>query len=321
VLALHALTSSYLGKSGRSTPSTILGRTSGKWPGGPDVGPETWAGVNWDGARVNCHLCCHRDRGEKVSQKVIDSMEVALRGLDVSAGTLTPEVRGALDREGFAVFSSLLDDRRIEALKQRIEELERSEDAWGAGTNPDDPGAIRVENLNHKGPMFDDLWLHPVLLAVLEYLLVDFRLGSMTSRSPRPQSGHQRLHRDGPRVFADSPTSCQTAWMLDDFNVVRGTTRLVPGSHRFPSRPEDTMDDPELAHPDQVLVEAPRGSLMVFNGYLWHGGTENTTDLLRHAVFSFYVRRDQARKYDQGALLDELTQSRLSPEARYVLDV
>jgi Phytanoyl-CoA dioxygenase (PhyH) len=256
-----------------------------------------------------------------VSEKVINSTEAALRGLGVEASTLTSDVSGALDRQGFAVFASLLDDRRIERLKRRIEQLELSEDAWGAGTDPDDPGAVRIENLNHKDPMFDELWLHPVLLAVLQYLLVDFRLGSMTSRSPRPHMGHQRLHRDGPRVFAGTATSCQTVWMLDDFNAVRGTTRLVPGSHRFPSRPEDVVDDPEAAHPDQVLVEAPRGSLMVFNGYLWHAGTQNTTDSMRRGVFTFFVRRDQSRKYDQRALLDNATRSRLSPEACYVLDV
>ena len=252
---------------------------------------------------------------------MIDSMETALRGLGVEAGTLTPDARGALEGEGFAVFASLLDDRRIERLKRRIERLELSEDAWGAGTDPDDPGAVRIENLNHKGPMFDELWLHPVLLAVLQYLQVDFRLGSMTSRSPRPHMGHQRLHRDGPRVFGSTATSCQTVWMLDDFNAVRGTTRLVPGSHRFPSRPEDAVDDPEAAHPDQVLVEAPRGSLVVFNGYLWHAGTQNTTDSMRRGVFSFFARRDQPRKYDQRALLDNATLSRLSPEAFYVLDI
>jgi hypothetical protein len=258
---------------------------------------------------------------DEVSEKVPDSMEAALRGLGVEAGTLTPDVRAALDRHGFAVFESLLDDRRIETLKQRIEQLELSEDAWGAGTDPGDPGAVRIENLNHKDPVFDELWLHPVLLAVLQYLLVDFRLGSMTSRSPRPHMGHQRLHRDGPRVFAGTATSCQTVWMLDDFNVIRGTTRLVPGSHRFPSRPEEVVDNPEAAHPDQVLVDAPRGSLMVFNGYLWHSGTENTTASMRRGVFSFFVRRDQPRKYDQRALLDAATLSRLGPEACYVLDV
>jgi ectoine hydroxylase-related dioxygenase (phytanoyl-CoA dioxygenase family) len=256
-----------------------------------------------------------------VSERVIDGMETALRGLGVEAGTLTPDARRALDRDGFAVFASLLDDRRIERLKRRIEQLELSEDAWGAGTDPDDPGAVRIENLNHKDPIFNELWLHPVLLAVLHYLLVDFRLGSMTSRSPRPHMGQQRLHRDGPRVFEGTTTSCQTVWMLDHFNAVRGTTRLVPGSHRFPSRPEDVVDDAEAAHPDQLLVEAPPGSLMVFNGYLWHAGTQNTTDSMRRGVFSFFVRRDQPRKYDQRALLDDTTLSRLSPEACYVLDV
>jgi hypothetical protein len=255
------------------------------------------------------------------SIRMKEDMDAALRGLGVDGGTLTSAAKEALDRDGFVVFPSLLDDAAVQSLKQRVEELETQEDAWGAGTYAEDPRAVRVENLDHKDQRFDELWLHPVLLAVLQYVLGDFWLGSMTSRSPRPHMGHQRLHRDGPRVFAGAATSCQTAWMLDDFNPVRGTTRLVPGSHRFPSRPEDVVADPEAAHADQVLVEAPRGSLMVFNGYLWHGGTENTTDTLRHGVFSFFARRDQARKYDQGALLDEETRSRLTPEALYVLGV
>ena len=148
---------------------------------------------------------------------MIEDIEVALRGLDVDARTLSPAVKESLDEDGFGVFPSMLDDAWIVALKQRIEDLECEEDAWGTGTDPDDPGAIRVENLNHSDPLFDDLWLHPVLLAVLQHFLGDFRLGSMTSRSPRPHRGHQRLHRDGPRVFKDAATSCQTAWMLDDF--------------------------------------------------------------------------------------------------------
>jgi hypothetical protein len=252
---------------------------------------------------------------------MVEGIEAAVRGLGVDADTLSPAASESLDRDGFVVFPSLLDDATIEALRLRIQELEREEDAWGIGTNPDDPGAIRVENLNHKGPVFDELWVHPILLAVLLHLLGDFRLGSMTSRSPRPHRGHQQLHRDGPRVFENAPTSCQSVWMLDDFNRVRGTTRLIPGSQRVEARPEDALDDPWAAHPDQVLIDAPRGSLAVFNGYLWHGGTENTTDTLRRGVFSFYVRRDQPRRRDQSALLDAPTRSRLSPEACHLLDV
>jgi ectoine hydroxylase-related dioxygenase (phytanoyl-CoA dioxygenase family) len=178
-----------------------------------------------------------------------------------------------------------------------------------------------VDNLNHKGAVFDQLWVHPVLLAVMHHYLGDFRLGAMTGRAPRPHTGHQRLHRDWQGAFEERYTACQSVWMLDDFNRATGTTRLIPGSHRFVKRPEEELDDPLAAHPDQVLIEAPRGSLAVFNGYIWHGGTENTRDRLRRGVFTFFARRDQPRSRDQRALLDQSTRSRLSPAACYVLDV
>ena len=152
----------------------------------------------------------------------------------------------------------MLDDRRIEKLKRRIEQLELSEDAWGAGTDPDDPGAVRIENLNHKDPIFNELWLHPVLLAVLQYLLVDFRLGSMTQSLTSPPYGSSEASSGRAAVFESTATSCQTVWMLDDFNAVRGTTRLSTGVAPVPGQnPEDVVDDAEAAHPDQLLVEAP----------------------------------------------------------------
>jgi hypothetical protein len=144
---------------------------------------------------------------------VVAGIDATVCGPGVNVGTLSSAVIETLDRDGFGIFPSLLDDTKIEALRLRIEELEREEDASGAGTNPDDPGAVRVENLNHKGSAFDELWVHPILLAVLHHLLVDFRLGSMTSRSPRPRMGHQQLHRDGPRVFGGDlggPFACPT---------------------------------------------------------------------------------------------------------------
>ena len=63
------------------------------------------------------------------------------------------------------------------------------------------------------------------------------------------------------------------------------TAMQVPGSHRWPGNPEDYMEDleagpvaprpgqplypatdPRDEHPDQVIVEAPAGSVIVFNG-------------------------------------------------------
>lgn len=262
-----------------------------------------------------------RETLDSPERETLDNIETALRELHVSGDALDPTVRESLDRDGFFVFPELLDGSTVDAILSRVEELEQDEDAWTTGTNPEDPGAVRVDNLNHKGAVFDQLWVHPTLLAVMHHYLGEFRLGSMTARAPRPRTGHQRLHCDWQGAFEERYTACQSVWMLDDFNRATGTTRLIPGSHRLHRRPEDDLDDPRASHPDQLLVEAPRGSLAVFNGYIWHGGTRNTTDRLRRGIFTFFVRRDLPRSRDQLALLERSTRSRLGPAACYVLDV
>lgn len=247
------------------------------------------------------------------------SIEQALAELGVGPATLTAGERERLDRDGYAVFPGLLDAATVAAVRSEIEALEHAENAWNTNINPNDPGAARVDDVNHKGAIFDQLWVHPVLLACMHHYLGDFRLSSVTSRAARPGMGHQNMHVDWWGPIGDGFVASNSCWLLNDFGVANGATRIVPGSHLSGLRPEDRMDDLRAKHPDEVIIEAPAGSLAVFNGYVWHSGTENTTDSPRRGVFTVYSRADQPRQNDQAALLDEATAARLSPAARRIL--
>jgi ectoine hydroxylase-related dioxygenase (phytanoyl-CoA dioxygenase family) len=247
-------------------------------------------------------------------------LQHALAELGVGPDTLSDEKRESLDRNGYAVFESVLPPDQVAAVRQAILELEEREDAAGAGTNPRDAGAIRVDDVNHKGAVFDQLWLNPVLLACMQHYLGDFRLSSVTSRAARPGMGHQNMHVDYWGALEDGYVACNSGWMLDDFAVENGATRVVPGSHQWGTRPEDLMEDPQATHPEEVRVTGPAGSLVVFNGYLWHSGTHNGSDHPRRGVFQVYSRRDVTRQNDHVALLQPDLAERLTPAGRYVLD-
>ncbi len=248
------------------------------------------------------------------------TIDQALVDLGVRDDTLSPEQRARLDQDGFAVFPGLLDRETVETLRVRVAELEEAEDAWGTKTHIPDSGAARVDDVNHKGAEFDPLWLHPVLLACMKHYLHAFRMSSMTARAAKPGAGHQRMHVDWWGDFEDGYVACNSCWMLDDWTAASGATRVVPGSHRWNQRPEDQMPDPLERHPDEVLIEAPAGSLAVFNGYLWHSGTKNSTAHPRRGLFTVFSRIDQPRQNDQAALLREDLARRLSPQARRILD-
>jgi ectoine hydroxylase-related dioxygenase (phytanoyl-CoA dioxygenase family) len=109
--------------------------------------------------------------------------------------------------------------------------------------------------------------------------------------------------------------------MLDDFTPENGATRFVPGTHRSGRLPQDVITDPLATHSDERLVTGCRGTVVVMNAHLWHGGTANRTDRPRLAMHSFYCRRDLPQQQYQKKLLRAETQAALSPELRWLLAI
>lgn len=221
---------------------------------------------------------------------------------------------------GFAVFESLLPDGSRAHMARRIDELAELEGEAAGAELGQEPGATRVADLINKDAMFDELWLHPKLLAAVRQILGDFRLSSVTSRVALPGTGEQRLHSDYKTpVRPGDYRMCNTIWLLDAFTEENGPTRVVPGSHRSEQLPEVALDDPHDPHPDEVRVLAPAGSLVVINSHIWHSGTRNRSDSPRRGVFHAFVRRDIEAQMDQGKLMRPETAARLGAAARYVL--
>jgi ectoine hydroxylase-related dioxygenase (phytanoyl-CoA dioxygenase family) len=96
------------------------------------------------------------------------------------------------------------------------------------------------------------------------------------------------LHADQifvPTPWPAEPQGANAAWCVDDFTADNGATCFVPGSHLL-NRPPDP-DDNLRALP----MEAPAGSLVVFESRIWHRtGNNVTADQRRAAIFGWYTR-------------------------------
>ena len=74
-----------------------------------------------------------------------------------------------------------------------------------------------------------------------------------------------------------------------------------------PNQPLYPATDPRDQHPDQVIVEAPAGSVIVFNAHVFHAGRSNATeDAHRRALHCYFTARDQRqqRPFDVGAMTE-----------------
>jgi ectoine hydroxylase-related dioxygenase (phytanoyl-CoA dioxygenase family) len=252
-----------------------------------------------------------------------------LTQLGVRPDTLSPEEKAFLDQNGYLNLGKLLSDEQLEAVRAVIHRLMTTEGV-NAGAelldspyirHPKEAGADRLADLVNKDPVFDQFYTHPrVLAAVAQVVGPELKLSSLNYRAAKPGDGLQKLHADWHEAVEPGDYKvCNSIWLLDDFSAANGATRIVPGTHLHGKLPQDELADPEAPHPDQVLIVAPAGTVVIFNSHTWHGGTTNLTQRHRRAVHSYFCRRDQPQQVDQARYIRPETKARLSAAAMEIL--
>ena len=249
------------------------------------------------------------------------NMASALTDLHVTGSTLDPDVKERLDRDGYAPLAGVLSDEQVTRMRARLVELMAAEGDRAGIEVHQEAGTDRLADLVNKDPVFEVCFTDPRVLACIAHVLGEFKLSSLNSRAALPGRGRQALHAEGGPVGPGPYQVCNSIWLLDDFTADNGATRVVPGSHRLTVSVGDVMADPAAAHPDEVKLIAPAGTVVVFNSHLWHGGTLNRTSQPRRAVHSYFTRRGNGQQLDQQKYARPETLARLSPAARFILDV
>jgi ectoine hydroxylase-related dioxygenase (phytanoyl-CoA dioxygenase family) len=228
----------------------------------------------------------------------------------------------ALAQDGYTILSGHAGPDLVRALSERIASLFESEGDRAGSEFKQETGATRLANLVDKDEVFRSVIADPVVLqAVRSVLGPAVKLSSLNARRAEPHNGvTQPLHCDMSALpDARGPWVCNTVWVLDDFSADNGALRVVPGSHRRGALPRDVLLDPAAPHPDEIVLTAASGSVIIINAHLWHGGLANSTSRPRTALHAFYCRRDKPQQQHQRALLSPQTQQSLSPELRDLL--
>jgi hypothetical protein len=164
---------------------------------------------------------------------------------------------------------TIIQDPAAHALTDRVREAilrlaEKTED-----------GPLKARNaglLLGRDPVFAEAVLVPRLLALAEFLVgrglkLSQLLGSVRKQGPS-QLG---LHADNswfPEPFPPWEMMCTACWVTDDFTRESGATLIIPGTHKHRRHPpRDIRKTLEGAVP----IVAPKGSLCLWDGSVWHG--------------------------------------------------
>jgi hypothetical protein len=179
--------------------------------------------------------------------------------------------------------------------------------------------STRMSDLLSYASVFDDVYLYPPLLEACSHIIGEpFKLSSFLARTLRGGTPAQELHADLARGSEDAPL-LGFILMIDSFREENGATRFVPTSHNWTDLPCDRLSDARAKYSGEVLGCGERGTMIIFNGAIWHGHTANVTPDSRLSIQGYFVRRSARSGFDFRNRLLPAARSRMSPLARYLL--
>lgn len=234
---------------------------------------------------------------------------------------LTESAKRHLDEMGYLVLPGFVPPPMLTELRERVEKLWAQEGVDAGSEFRQEPGARRLANLVDKGAIFAELVAMPKILECIERVIgPQYKLSSVNARSTNPHNGESQPWHADSGAIADERGYwvCNSLWMLDDFTMENGATRMLPRSHTWRRLPEPGNTN---ALPGEELVTGEAGTVIIMNAHMWHGGTANRTDRCRRALHAFYTRSDKPQQQYQKALLRPETIAALTPLQRRVLAI
>ena len=205
-----------------------------------------------------------------------------------------------------------------------IAQLSEAYDRAVSAADPADIGvssSTRVTDFVDRGPEFDCIYIFPPLLAACCLIIgKPFKLSGTRTRTLEPGAPVEGMHVDV-KPEGDGWPIVGFILMVDAFDGENGATRFVPGSHLGLGDPNELMSDRMNAHEDEVLACGPAGSIIIFNGSVWHSHTANRSRRRRRSLQGHFVPRDARSSVDHAARVRAEVIDRIGDLAKYVLAV
>ncbi len=263
----------------------------------------------------------------------------ALRELNLF-NELPLEWKKSLDENGYFVVEKYFNDDVCQEMGDEFDRLHSLEGEQGGHEVHIEPTTKRISNIFNKTTIFDRCLNIEPLLSASHYMLGEFKIHGANLREPKKNGGHQKIHVDVPKKFNDDWWVCNAIIAIDEITLGNGPPRVIPGSHYWQTFnvayvnihdwvPEPLSDieksripkDLEAPYPGELHVSCPKGSVIIINSALWHGGTCNKSGERRRVLHLTYTRRDLPQQLVQRQYLTSNLYDRLNRAQRFIMDI
>jgi ectoine hydroxylase-related dioxygenase (phytanoyl-CoA dioxygenase family) len=209
---------------------------------------------------------------------------------------------------GYTIVPAVLDQDELAAARLKIDAVytEQLEEVGGREA----VRRIKDEHIARAPLAYDDFFVgvatKQAVLGIVQQLLGGgyFQLMLQNGIINVPAEGHEQAagawHRDlnYQHYVSSRPLSVSALYCIDDFSRRTGGTHVLPGSHKVEAFPSEAF-----AASQGVQVEAPAGSVIVFDSMMYHRTGLNTSDRPRRAINHIYTVPFIKQQIDLPALL------------------
>jgi ectoine hydroxylase-related dioxygenase (phytanoyl-CoA dioxygenase family) len=191
---------------------------------------------------------------------------------------------------GFSIVPEVLTAAELEECRKRLDEVY---DLQVREFGVDRLSAIKENDLARSplsyDPFFLDIALKESILDIAHaaigggYVLLHLQNGIIN----RPDKKHHQSswHRDLPyqEFVSSKPLAVGALFCIDQFTKENGCTNVLPFSHR-----EEKFPSESFVAQNELAVEAPAGSVILFDAMLFHRAGQNRSNRIRRGINHVY---------------------------------
>jgi len=262
----------------------------------------------------------NRHYAKKISENQKINTHFNLQDID-------PKIINDIETDGYSVVYNFFHDstlKKLQSVTSRIAKNERdTKNAYLYGKKGKNQ---RLYNLISKHQIYRDLldssWLEKLLDIIFDRdtFHEKYGLSSMAAHIVPPGGEPQAFHIDNavPEPIPQWPIRFIIVIPLTDFTEENGSTAVIPKSHKLYRKPT-SEDDTTLK---SVSLIAKAGSLIMWDGNLWHRSTENFSNKERSVLIISYAAsffKEVCGEEEHLVVVPEKLKKKLSPRIQSLI--